>query len=335
MKKAAAAALLLLLAGGSAAEEQHLAGVPLQPHSEAMLVSNCGQLVYFDRPPRRAVTVNQSATELLLALGLEERMIGTAYLDAAVHPALKPAYERVPVLAAKAPGRESLLAEEPDFVYAAFGGMFSDASLGRRDFLHGLGIATYVSPLYCPGRAVRPPTLDDLLGEIIDIGGIFQVQDRAETLAADLRNRINRTAGRLKERNEVPLRVFLFDMDDRSPYTAGGLGPQQLLLSLAGAENIFADVEARMTNVSWEAVVERDPELIVLVDSVWSSAEHKLRLLQTNPALRQISAVRSGRLLPMPFPDLMSGIRFGETVEKLAAAIYPETQAAMAQEKAD
>ncbi|WP_420209531.1 ABC transporter substrate-binding protein [Candidatus Electronema sp. JC] len=335
MKHIAAAALLLLLAGGNATAEpeQAVAAIhelPLQPvvhSSETMLVSNCGQFVYLAHPPCRAVSVNQAATELLLALGLERRMVGTAYLDAAVRPDLLPAYQQVPVLAAKAPGRESLLAEEPDFVYATFSGMFSDASLGSRPMLHELGIPTYVSPVFCPGRK-EPLTLEELLGEILDIGGIFKAQGRADALVADIRQRVARTAAKLKERGQPPVRAFLFDMDDRSPYTAGRLGPQQLLLTLAGAENIFSDIEARMANVSWEAVLERDPELIVIVDSLWSTAAHKLDLLQSNPALHQLRAVRTGRLVTMPFPDLMPGIRFGESVEKLAAAFHPEAQTA-------
>ena len=307
---------VLALAGSvSAAQEQNQGGT--------MLVSNCGQLVYLAHPPRRAVSVNQAATELLLALGLEHRMAGTAYLDAAIRPDLLPAYQRVPVLSAKAPGRESLLAQEPDFVYATFSGMFGDASLGSREMLHDLGIATYVSPVFCPGRK-EPLTLEELLTELLDIGRIFRVEDRARALAATLRQQVERTTRSLKEQGQPPVRVFLFDMDDRSPYTAGKLGSQHLLLSLAGAENIFADLEARMTNVSWEAVLDRDPEVIVMVDSVWSSAAHKLQLMQSNPALRELRAVRTGRLISLPFPDLMPGIRFGESVERLAHALHPK-----------
>ncbi|WP_417911723.1 ABC transporter substrate-binding protein [Candidatus Electronema sp. TJ] len=322
MKQIAAAALLLLLAGGSAGAEQNQEGA-------SMLVSNCGQLVHLARPPRRAVSVNQAATELLLSLGLEQRMVGTAYLDAAVRPDLLSAYRQVPVLAAKAPGRESLLAEEPDFVYATFGGMFSDASLGSRSFLHELGIATYVSPVFCPGRK-QPLTLEELLGEILDIGSIFNVQQRAKAVTAEIRQQVERTSAKLK--GQPPVRAFLFDMDDRSPYTAGRLGSQQLLLTLAGAENVFSDIEARMANVSWEAVLERDPEVIIIVDSLWSTAAHKLHLLQSNPALRQLRAVRTGRLVTMPFPDLMPGIRFGGSVEKLAAALHPETETSLTKE---
>jgi iron complex transport system substrate-binding protein len=249
-------------------------------------------------------------------------MIGTAYLDAAIRPDLRADYRKVPVLAAKSPGKEGLLAEEPDFIYATFNGMFSDATLGSRTFLHQLDIATYVSPAFC-SDGNETLTLELLLSEILEIGEIFQVSDRARDLITDIRQRINNTSARLAEISK-PVRVFLFDMDDRTPYTTGALGPQHLLLSLAGAENIFADIQNKMVSVSWEAVLERDPEAIILIHSNWSSAEHKRRLLQTNPALRNSRAVREGRVLTLDFPDTMPGIRFGESVEKLAQQLYPE-----------
>ncbi|MCI5135711.1 MAG: ABC transporter substrate-binding protein [Candidatus Electrothrix sp. AW2] len=305
--------LLLLIISGSGT---------LRADNQKMIIYNCDQLVYFENAPKRAVTVNQSATELLLALGLADRMVGTAYLDAAIRPDLQADYRKVPVLAAKAPGKEGLLAEEPDFVYATFGGMFSDATLGTRTFLEQLDIATYVSPVFCNGKK-EPLTLELLLSEILEIGEIFQISDRSQALTADIRQRITNTSTRLAKISE-PVRVFLFDMDDRTPYTAGALGPQQLLLSLAGAENIFADIQGRMAGVSWEAVLERDPEVILLVDSVWSSAEHKRELLRTNPALRTIRAVQEDRLITLDFPDTMPGIRFGAAVEKLAQQLYPE-----------
>jgi iron complex transport system substrate-binding protein len=285
-------------------------------------IENCGMVNHFSHTPQRALSINQSATEILLALGLSEQMIGTAYLDAAIHPDLQSAYERIPVLAVKAPSQESLLAENPDFVYASFGGMFSDATIGTRSSLHGLGIATYVSPIFCPGRVQEPLSLEGLLSEILDIGDIFNVRYLADFLVDNIRQQVERVAEQVQNQRSKKARVFLFDMDDRSPYTAGALGPQQLLLSSVGAKNIFDDLNVRMTNVSWEAVVERDPEVIIVVDSVWSSAEQKIRLLHSNPALRQMTAVRSNRLITLPFPDLMSSIRFGDTVEKLAQALY-------------
>ncbi len=287
-----------------------------------MLIYNCNQIVHFEKAPQRTITVNQSATELLLALGLRDQMIGTAYMDAAIHPDLRTDYDQVPILSAKTPGKEGLLAENPDLVYATFGGMFSDATLGNRSFLHQLDIATYVSPVSCSGDS-KPLTLETLLSEILEVGEIFQVSHRSQDLIANIRQRIAETSARLTK-NKKPLRVFLFDMDDRTPYTTGALGPQHLLLSLAGAENIFADIQSKMANVSWEAVLERDPEAIILINSNWSTAEHKRHVLHTNPALRNIKAVREERLLTLDFPDTMPGIRFGESVEKLAQMLYPE-----------
>ena len=92
------------------------------------VVENCTVSTTYERPPARAVTLNQAATEVMLALHLEDRLVGTAYLDDRILPGLSAAYERVPVLASKYPSMEVLLAARPDFLYAAYPGAFGPAS---------------------------------------------------------------------------------------------------------------------------------------------------------------------------------------------------------------
>lgn len=51
-------------------------------------ITNCGVQSWIPSPPKRAVTMNQGTTEVMLALGLEDRMAGTAYLDDYIWPEL-------------------------------------------------------------------------------------------------------------------------------------------------------------------------------------------------------------------------------------------------------
>ena len=61
-------------------------------------VSNCGVFSKVYKSPTRAVTLNQGATEIMLALGLQDKMVGTAYLDDEIWPEFQAAYNKIPAL---------------------------------------------------------------------------------------------------------------------------------------------------------------------------------------------------------------------------------------------
>ena len=98
--------------------------------------------------------MNQPATEIMLALGLQDRMVGTAYLDDEVLPEYA-AYARVPVLAKEYPSKEKLLEAEPDFVYTSFNSAFSDEGAGDRAAWEKLGAGTTPRPA-APRKPVQP-----------------------------------------------------------------------------------------------------------------------------------------------------------------------------------
>jgi iron complex transport system substrate-binding protein len=85
-----------------------------------------------------------------------------------------------------------------------------------------------------------------------------------------------------------------------------------------GLENIFGDVEEGWISASWEAVVDADPDVIVLVDAAWNSAEQKRQLLAENPITSQLDAVRNERYLVLPFPASEAGVRNVPAVLDLA-----------------
>jgi iron complex transport system substrate-binding protein len=291
-----------------------------------LVIENCNMQSTYLKAPQRAVVINQNPVEIMLALGLEEQMLGTAYLDDAILPSLEAAYKRVPVLAEKYPSKEKIISLNADFIYAGFGGAYTDKTVGTREELLALGINPYLTPTYCFGQREQPVYLDEVWQEILDIGRIFQVEERAEALAKDLQQKIEQVQQRI---GQLPKkRVFLFNTwgtNEDVPYTSGCCGIVHLLLELAGGENIFADIQGPMGHVNWEAVIDRDPELIVLDDAWWSPAERKKNFLLSHPALAEVSAVKNKRFVAIPASGLMPGVRVADTVQQLAAFFYPET----------
>ena len=148
---------------------------------ETVIISNDGMEMEFVSAPERAVTMNQTPTEIMLALGLEGRMVGTAYMDDEILPLFAEAYNSISVLSDKYPSKEVLIKAEPDFVYGGFSSAFSEKrGLATRKELLELGINSYLSPSYASNKALRPDpwTVDALYREIREIGKIFRIEER-------------------------------------------------------------------------------------------------------------------------------------------------------------
>jgi iron complex transport system substrate-binding protein len=323
----AALALLAACGGGSTPLDTgapHAAGQPApDPGGTAgrfpVTVENCGLVQTFDRPPTRAVTMNQHVTEVLLALGLEGSMAGTAYLDSAVRADLAGAHAAVPVLAERYPSREQVLAVEPDLVVGGFRSAFGDDAAGSRESLAEAGIATYLTSGYCPDRD-EAQTLDLVIGDITNLGAIFGVPDRAEALVAEILAPVEATAARLE--GVEPVEVFVYDSGTDQAFTAAGHENTTALLALAVARNVFDDVAAAFTEVSWEDVVARDPDAVVVLDYGDESAEDKVAFLRAHPVASTLRAVQGERFVVVELTDVVPGIRNGDAVAALADGLH-------------
>jgi iron complex transport system substrate-binding protein len=298
---------------------------PIDLSNFPLTINNCGIEITYAAPPQRAVSMNQSTTEIMLKLGLEKQMVGTGNLVDSVLPELEAAYHTVPILADGYPAQEVVFAAEPDFVYGAFRGAFADEAAGPRAELLKLGINSYVSPLFCEDRALaaKEATFDLLYGEIRDIGRIFGVDARAEALITEMQSgldEVQRTIGEPSQR----ARVVWYDSNIEEPFVGACCGAPAMLMAAAGAENIFADTEGTWAVVNWESIVDRAPEVIVFVESDWSTVEAQIDYLLNEPAFASIPAVQNQRFVVVPFSATTLGVRNVAGVVELAKGLYPE-----------
>ncbi|MGW4703439.1 ABC transporter substrate-binding protein [Streptomyces sp. NPDC004285] len=311
-----AAALVTLLAGCAAPET----GAPDAKPAPGFpyTVANCGVTTTYQAPPKRAVTMNQHVTEVMLALGLEKSLAGTAYLDDAILPAYKKAYDTVPVLAKEYPSKEALLAANPDFVYGGYASAF-DAKAGRgRDDLKRSGIATRLNTEYCPSGST---SLDDLYREVRETGRTFGVPDRAEAWIRGAKTTVAATDQRLK--GVTPVSVFVYDSGDKTAFTAGGKGIGNELITRAGGRNVFADLDKTFGDATWEQVLDRRPDVIVIYDYGTTTVAQKKKRLLDDPALQDVPAIRNRRFAVLPLSDTVLGVRVPAAVDKLAAQLHP------------
>jgi iron complex transport system substrate-binding protein len=269
-----------------------------------LTLQNCGMAVTFEKAPARVVSIKSTATELLLSLGLADRIVGVGFQDGPLPSELASAGSNLSVLSDKLPSQEVVLETEPDFVYGGWESNFAADGAGERPTLAALGVASYVAPAAC--RSVKPPklTFESIFGEFEEMGAIFDVEAAATTL-------VDAQKASLAALKPDPrgLTAVWYSSGTKAPYVGAGNNAPAMVMEALGLKNIFGDVDDGWISASWEAVVDANPDVIVLVDAAWNSAAQKKKLLAENPITSQLDAVINQRYLVIAFPASEAGVR--------------------------
>lgn len=280
----------------------------------------CGNPPLPDRPPERVVVVHQHAIEILLALGLADRIAAAGYLDDTLPPDLQAGFDSIPARFDRYLATEAVAGLLPDLVLGGFASAFGAGGLGPRETFAQFGIPTHVLASGCMAAGDDP--VATAIADIRQMGVLFDRVQRADQLVAGIE------AG-IKALEPGPaLTVFIYDGGDKAPYTVGRDGLLTRLLARAGARNIFDDTPGRWASVSWEAVLARDPDLILLVDTTADPAAEKRRRLKTDSALSGLRALRTGQIATLPFSETVAGIRTGLAARHLARTLAAARQSA-------
>ncbi|TNC18611.1 putative F420-0 ABC transporter substrate-binding protein [Georgenia sp. 311] len=296
---------LLLTACGTAGGEEGADATPSPTAADAgfpVTVATCGTETTLAAPPERIVTIKSAATEMVLALGAGDRIVGSAFADGP----LPEGVTEPPVLAERNPSREAVLDLAPDLVYAGWESNLSDEGAGERAGYEELGISTYVSPSACqdPAHQPNPLTFEDVFAEIEEAGRLLGTPQEAAALVAE-----QRAALEAVEPDGEGRTALWYSSGRDTPFVGAGIGAPQMIMEAAGLTNVAADVQDTWTSLSWEAVAERAPDVIVLVDSAWNTAAQKVEVLETNPVTAALPAVQEGRYLTVPFAATEAGVR--------------------------
>lgn len=293
-----------------------LAAPTLADTTYPLTLQNCGVALTIEKAPARVVAIKSTATELLLSLGLADRIVGIGFQDGPLPDDLAAAGAGLKVLADKVPSQEVVLETEPDFIYGGWESNFAADAAGERPTLASLGVASYVAPAAC--RTVKPPklTFDEVFGEIAEIGTIFDVEAAAATLVETQKTTL---AGLAPDARR--LTAVWYSSGTKAPYVGAGNNAPAMIMEALGLENIFATTDEGWFAASWEAVVDANPDVIVLVDSTWNSAAQKKKLLAENPITSKLDAVINQRYLIIPFPASEAGVRNVPAVADLAGQL--------------
>ncbi|GGG73576.1 ABC transporter substrate-binding protein [Corynebacterium pelargi] len=293
-------------------------------------IENCGETLTIDQAPTRVVSLDQGSTEILLSLGLQDKIVGTASWTDPILPELEQANENVPRLADNAPTYEVVLDTDPDFITASFGRHFKkEGGVAPRERFEETGIPTYLSPTDCDngesinagGTRSSALTPEVIYEEITQLAEIFDVQSRGEELVDSLKQRVEKATKDLPDADGQTV-AFWF-ADTKTPYMAGGQSEPQMLANMTGLSNVYAQDKEDWPAVTWEDVADKQPDILVLGDLErdrfpGDRLKDKKKFLAEDPLTKNMKAVKEENYIALHGAELNPSIRFVDGLEKIA-----------------
>ncbi|WP_027244486.1 ABC transporter substrate-binding protein [Leisingera daeponensis] len=303
-----------------------------------LTIENCGQSLTFETPVASSVTVGQAATEVLYALGLGDKVLGTSVWFNDVLPEYAEVNAKVERLADNDPSFESVVAKRPGLVAAQYEWHVGpEGIVAKREQFHDLGIPTYVLPADCAGKdnttggdgtRTEMFTTESLYQGIEELAAIFGAAEKGAELVAGYKAR---EAAAVAKAQEVSLKdasaVFWFSSPEMEsdPFVAGQKGAPGYMMQQLGLRNVI-ETDEEWPTVGWETIAKANPTVIVIarMDRRRFAAddyEKKLEFLRTDPVASQMDAVKNGRIVVMDAQAMDATIRAIPALEDLAAEL--------------
>lgn len=285
----------------------------------------CGETVRYDRAPQRAVTHDVNITELFLFLGLADTLVGYSGIrnDKNIAPQYRQRLHEIPELSGQGMSLEAIVGARADFVFAGWNYGFREGGV-TPSALRELGIQSYVLTESCVRKVARARvSLEDTFDDMLNLGRIFRVEQRARSLVEEQRAELQAIDVALRGIESRP-KVFVYDSGTDAFTTSGHFGMPNAMIEAAGGLNIFDDVQSSWVRGSWEAVVERDPDWIVIIDYDRPDAQGKIDFLLSKPELAGVTAIRRKNFRVLEYAEATPGPRNVPRTRMLATAFHPE-----------
>ena len=268
---------------------------------------SCGRQVEILRKPERIISLAPSNTELLFALGLAERIVGvTEYCN------FPPAALNKPKAGSfSEPYLEQIVALQPDLVVAS-------------ELLVSEEKLEQLESLQFPVLVLHPDGIEEVCQTLELLGLVTGEKEKAELLVAEMKARLAVVQEKLQqlpagERVRVYYEVYADPL-----MTAGCISIVHEIIETAGGKNIFADVQAAYPQVSSEAVIARDPEIILFPHQHGTEGILALEIIN-RPGWGTITALQEEKIFGLEADKFSRpGPRLAEAVEELVRIIYPE-----------
>lgn len=277
----------------------------------------------YEKAPEKVLAVYQGSIETLLALGLEDHIVAAAGLDNAVPDSMKDAFDSLNYLDEFTPSKETVTMLEPDMILS-WGSLFQEKTLG--DTMDWINKGTNVYINSNTARNDSPRTLENEYQDILNLGIIFDVQDKAEEIVGKMKNTISEAVSQTENIQKKPSVMILESYDDTfTNYGADSLGGD--MVTQLGAE--LANPDA--SEVGKEDIIAADPDVIFVVympysgDDPQTIQDEKLAVFNDDKTFQSLSAVKNGRVVPIMLSEMYAAAtRTQDGIETFAKGLYPD-----------
>ena len=284
-------------------------------------VESCNRIVTFEEPPKKAISNDVNLTEMMLVLGLAERMVGYTGISGwkTLDEEMRAGVKELPELSQKYPSKEVLVGADADFFFAGWNYGMKVGGEVTPETLKPFGINVYELTESCIHIMKKnKASMEDMYNDILNLGKIFQIEKRANKLVNGYRTELKNFTKSLKSIS--PVKVFVYDSGKDTPFTAGRFAMPTALIEAAGGNNIMDDFKNSWGTVTWEEVVDRNPEVIVIVNYGKVTAKQKREFMMSNPAFANLDAVKNDRFVTLEYVEATPGPRNIKAIKKLARA---------------
>jgi iron complex transport system substrate-binding protein len=283
-------------------------GPTAEPESEPIVVSDdLGQEISLDEPAQRVISISPSLTEILFGIGAGDRLIGRDSNSTFPEEALQAAdlggmWDGIPV--------EDILALEPDLILA--GEIYSADDVAE---LRDLGLNVYWQ--------ANPDDFEGLYENIRDIAALTGTEDQAESLVDELSSQVAELDEKLAPIEEVPLVFYELDASEpANPWTTGAGTFISYVINRAKGQNLGDSLEGEWVQISSEALVAENPDVIILADEIYGVSADSVA---ERAGWGEIKAVQEGSIYGLdPFILSVPGPRLVDGYQAVALILHPE-----------
>ena len=275
----------------------------------------------YEKAPERVITFWSNSLETMLALGLGDRVICAVGMnEESILPELKPELEKMKnnveyyndfVNSNAAMSKETAIMMEPDFILA-WKSSFSDKTVGDVDYWNENGVGTYIA--LNSNDVSDNRTLDNEYQDILNIGKIFDVEDKAEALVEEMKAEVKRVTDATKDQEKKTVLVFEYLGDKIWNYDKTMLAGN-MVIAMGG------DLLDAPSDIGKEDIINLNPDVIFVI----GSTDEKLTAVTEDPALASLNAIQNGNVYLMPLSYVYtSGVRTIHGLNKIGQALYPD-----------
>ena len=282
------------------------------------VVDDMGRTVRLERQPRHFISLAPSITEILFAMEMGDHLMAVTqwcdYPEAA--RALRDAGAHIGSM--DQPNRELIATYRPDLIIGT-------------DLTPPEIYSTIENPPGTVTVALKHESMEDVLEDVRFIGGITGVPGKAIRLAESLKAEQAAVRTALQPYlDKAPRKVLFLLSIEESMQPGWAPGESTWVHSLireANGQNLAAELGTAWGQVSFEALLSLDPEILLLRDganAAEQAALHKrVASLSSHPVWRQVRAVREGRVHILPYGPLnIPGPRIMKAYGAVAEAIW-------------